>query len=449
MIGRAFLLLSFGLILVESAAAQDIPLKKYTLLPDEYVESEVRPTSRVNLRTELPLTLYSVNYKASGTPEEIARSFFRDRGTELGMETEGSDMVLHAVRTTPGGSRVRFNQVYKGVPVYRSDVAVVLDREGRVRYVSNGYKPNLNVDVSMTGKSSAEAISTAMDFLETGRAQSTTGDLMIYAPYGPGRLVHQVDIITDHGAGDILVDVMSGDVFRSEPTTHLRDPHAVHSRPDALPSPKPISEAPAHVRRVDGSGWVFDPDPMSTAGAQYGDLQGFLDNNNADSPELTAQLKERTLRDLSFDGTNFSLTGPWADMKDVEVPQRGSFVQDSSNFHFTRSHAAFEGVNTYYHIDQSMRYINETLGFSLKPIYYDGGVQYDPHWGEDVVNAQYLRGAGRLRFGEGGVDAAEDGDIILHELGHGLHDWVTDGNFSATHGLGEGSSDYWAASYTR
>lgn len=446
---RHWLLLIAGLLITLPGWAQDIPLQKYTLLPEEYVESEVRRTARVDLRTERPLALYSVNYRASGTPEEIARSFFRDRGADLGMATGGDDMMLHAVRTTPGGTRVRFNQYYKGIPVYRSDVAIVLDRHGAVRYVTNGYKADLNVDVTASKMGSDEAISIAQEFLETNQVQRAEGQLMIYAPNGPGRLVHQVDMVTHLGAWDILVDALSGDVFRSEPTTHLRDPNATHSPDAMLPPTQPIAEVSAQARRVDGSGWVFDPDPMSTAGAQYGDIDGFLDNDNADSPELTAQLKERTLRDLSFDGTTYSLTGPWADYRDVEVPQRGSFQQDSSTFHFTRSQAAFEGVNTYFHLDQSMRYINETLGFPLKPIYYDGGVRFDPHWGDNVVNAQYIGGDGRLRFGEGGVDAAEDADIILHELGHGLHDWVTDGNLGRTHGLSEGSSDYWAASYTR
>ncbi|MDA0378009.1 MAG: T9SS type A sorting domain-containing protein [Bacteroidetes bacterium] len=449
MIQRLLLILLTGVLIASPSSAQDIPLLKYTLLPEEYAESEVRPASRVNLRTELPLVLYSVKYQASGTPEETARSFFRDRGSELGMTTGGDDMVLHAVRTTPGGTRVRFIQYHKGIPVYRSDVAIVLDREGAVRYVTNGYKPNVNVDVAVSKMGSGEAEAIAQRFLETNQVQRAESQLMIYAPNGPGRLVHQIDMVTHHGAWDILVDAVSGDVFRSEPTTHLRDPHATHAPDEVSPTTQPIMEVPVNVRRLDGSGWVFDPDPMTTSGARYDESEGFSDNNNADSPELTAQLRERTLRDLTFDGTNFFLTGPWADMRDVESPQRGSLVQDSSNFHFTRSQPAFEAVNTYFHLDQSMRYINETLGFNLKPIYYDGGVRFDPHWGDDVVNAQYLGGDGRLRFGEGGVDAAEDADIILHELGHGLHDWVTDGNLSATHGLSEGSSDYWAASYSR
>lgn len=39
--------------------------------------------------------------------------------------------------------------------------------------------------------------------------------------------------------------------------------------------------------------------------------------------------------------------------------------------------------------------------------------------------------------------------MVLHELGHGLHDWMTGGNASSSQGLGEGSGDYWAHSYSR
>jgi len=56
---------------------------------------------------------------------------------------------------------------------------------------------------------------------------------------------------------------------------------------------------------------------------------------------------------------------------------------------------------------------------------------------------------GRLVFGEGGVDDAEDADVVLHELGHGLHDWLTNGSLSQVQGLSEGCGDYWAQSYSR
>ena len=47
------------------------------------------------------------------------------------------------------------------------------------------------------------------------------------------------------------------------------------------------------------------------------------------------------------------------------------------------------------------------------------------------------------------VDSGEDHAMIIHELGHGLHDWITNGGLSQVDGLSEGLSDYWAQSYTR
>ena len=104
---------------------------------------------------------------------------------------------------------------------------------------------------------------------------------------------------------------------------------------------------------------------------------------------------------------------------------------------------------TYYQLDQSLRYINQTLGISLMPFQYAGGMIFDPSGLSGADNSHYIGGTGRIAFGEGGVDDAEDADVILHELGHGLHDWATGGNLSQVNGLSEGCGDYWAQSYSR
>jgi Zn-dependent metalloprotease len=52
-----------------------------------------------------------------------------------------------------------------------------------------------------------------------------------------------------------------------------------------------------------------------------------------------------------------------------------------------------------------------------------------------------------MRFGKGGVDDAEDAEVILHELGHQIH-FSQSATFFATTEAGaisEGFGDYWAA----
>ena len=91
-----------------------------------------------------------------------------------------------------------------------------------------------------------------------------------------------------------------------------------------------------------------------------------------------------------------------------------------------------------------MRYMNLTLGVTVHPTAYPGGVQYDPHGLNGVDNSHYTSGPEQLAFGEGGVDDDEDADVIVHELGHGIHDWVTNNGLSQVQGLSEGLGDYFA-----
>ena len=122
------------------------------------------------------------------------------------------------------------------------------------------------------------------------------------------------------------------------------------------------------------------------------------DNNDADSDSLTAQLKTVTLQDISYDGSMYSLEGPYAAIADFEAPFTGLYEQESSDFYYTRSNEAFEAVNAYFHLDKSMRYINETLGFDVMPFQYAGGVQFDPH-GLDGENNAHYTSAGKIAFG--------------------------------------------------
>ncbi len=58
-------------------------------------------------------------------------------------------------------------------------------------------------------------------------------------------------------------------------------------------------------------------------------------------------------------------------------------------------------------------------------------------------------GAGYIAFGDGGVDDAEDADIVLHEYGHALQDAASNGKYafdSEAGAMGEGFGDYWTYS---
>ena len=99
----------------------------------------------------------------------------------------------------------------------------------------------------------------------------------------------------------------------------------------------------------------------------------------------------------------------------------------------------------YYWITEAQKYIH-TLGFGESRRAIDNQPQrvrinqlgYDNSFATDHPMLE-------LRFGKGGVDDAEDGEVILHEYGHAIH--FSQGFSFASEEAGaisEGFGDYWA-----
>ena len=185
-------------------------------------------------------------------------------------------------------------------------------------------------------------------------------------------------------------------------------------------------------------GYVFDPDPISKSGRKYGEL-GFTDNSDSTNPVIERYMSIVNLLDVDYSWGLYALQGPYAAIIDSETPLNGLFEQKSPHFLFTRDQDAFEAVNCYYHIDTVMRYINEDLDIRVKPSLYSRGVRFDPHGGGGQADtSNYRTTVQELSFGLGGVDDAEDAEVIIHELGHGIHHWLTgSGVLNQNEGLSE------------
>lgn len=104
----------------------------------------------------------------------------------------------------------------------------------------------------------------------------------------------------------------------------------------------------------------------------------------------------------------------------------------------------FAQLMAFTHLDQSIRYI-ESLGFSL----FDSPLRFDGR-GLSANNSSYYFGPQMAVFGVGGGSPdALDADVVLHELGHGIHyQIVKDWAYGHTGAIGEGLGDYWAGSYS-
>src|SRR5256886_7677276 len=183
-----------------------------------------------------------------------------------------------------------------------------------------------------------------------------------------------------------------------------------------------------------GVGSVFVPNPVQSLADE-----SLTDQKDSDAAVPSAAYHQVTLTNL--DGSGF-LHGDYATV----YSETGNPAYSRSNsFLYTRHQDEFEQVMAYYWITEAQTYIH-SLGFGewLRPI--DNQPQkvrlnqlgYDNSFETDHPILE-------LRFGKGGVDDAEDAEVILHEYGHAVH---TSQNFSFASeqagAISEGFADYWA-----
>ena len=190
-----------------------------------------------------------------------------------------------------------------------------------------------------------------------------------------------------------------------------------------------------------GVGRVFFPNPVA-----YLQDQTLTDQDDADYEALQPAYVEVKLTNL--DGSGY-LRGDWAYIYKSVGPLAYS---EDNTFLYDRHDDRFEQVMAYYWITEAQLYI-QSLGFGSQfpPINMEPQDVRINQWGLD--NSYSWDKFDILRFGKGGVDDAEDAEVILHEYGHACMDSQSDpfGNWGESlesGAIGEGYGDYVAVSIT-
>ena len=405
---------------------------QYEILTEQILTSELLGNMRVESKTGIPRAIYSPQYKVqSDSPERMALSYLDSHIDLLRHENDLSEISYVRTIESLSGQRVQFMQTIHGYNVFKASIKVSLNHNDEVVFVTNGFQDIKTIRNSIKLDQETATLR-ALDHLDLETTPFLErSEIIVYPrPFKTGLYAYQVTIVPggDHyGDWEILVDAENGQILRAEDKACYQ-----------------------HTLRESGSAWVFDPDPVTDAQAYYGG-NSFSNFGDADNDSLTAHLQEVVLEDITFRDGQYRLEGPYASIIDIEAPYSGFHEQDSSNFYFTRSEDGFEAANTYYHIHETMQYLNDSLGFDIMPYQYEGGVTFDPRALNGDANAYFSSSTGWVAFGvpANSVDAAEDHAIVLHEIGHGIHDWATVGGLSQVDGLSEGLGDYWAQSYTR
>lgn len=371
-----------------------------------------------------PHRIYDIASKASkANPEKIAEATLRKIARELKIRPDLSQLKFDKVKESILGSHVLYQQYHAGKPISGAWIRVDIDKEGRVYNILSDLVPEPALARTRQAEAAFAPATTrqlsereAQDFAikaagaPKGDSKVLVDELVYYPRDGVPVLAWKVIVKTTPAKSrnqtvrpaewKMYIDAVTGDIIEKENL----------------------------LRFVDGKGRVFDPNPVVT-------LNNTSINDKSQIPDKA--YAEVVLRDLKKTGF---IDGPFVTTRTtMKRVQRRTF-----DFRFKRTDRAFKEVMVYFHIDRIQRHLQE-LGFRNVvnhpiPVNIDGQTDDNSHYSPSEKN---------LTFGTGGVDDAEDAEIILHEYGHAIQDDQVPGFGAKEEGgaMGEGFGDFLAASF--
>lgn len=177
----------------------------------------------------------------------------------------------------------------------------------------------------------------------------------------------------------------------------------------ALAAATPAAATKPGSGSTTGTGSVFMVNPVQSSGDQT-----LTDQKDSDAAVPKSAYATVPLRNL--DGSGY-LRGAWANVQS----STGTPAYSTTNtFDYTRHQDQFEQVMGYFWVNQAQEYL-QSLGFgSTLPgiVKQPFDVKIDQYGGD---NSYQTDKPYRIRLGKGGVDDAEDAEVIVHEYGHAVH----------------------------
>lgn len=178
---------------------------------------------------------------------------------------------------------------------------------------------------------------------------------------------------------------------------------------------------------------VFMVNPVQSSGDQT-----LTDGKDAATAVPASAYATAVLRNLDASG---GLSGRWVSVRS----DTGSSAKIADAASYDRHDDQFEQVMAYFWVNESQEYL-QSLGFGTELPGANDRVQpvRINQWGAD--NSFFTDKKAEIRFGKGGVDDAEDAEVVMHEYGHAVHHAQVPGFGTSVEAgsIGEAFGDYLA-----
>jgi hypothetical protein len=346
------------------------------------------------------------------------------------LERNGILLQFTESKATPAGTYSHFQPVWRGRPVYGQRVSIMTDLAGNIRQFTTNINDAFNGQTAAPQWAQVDSAGIVQRFLQQWKG----------APLEVN--YSQVAFVNGSQVMQPGIELRGVNVKAGVSATYLLDQQGQVA---AWFSNNRYATKDSILQSM-----VFVPDPLTSSHQYYGGT--YVDNNDQDATWLTdARVPVDFMATWDITNNNFILENPMVKIETLN----GSLIQPqkptTNQAYYTRSQRGFEECMMMYHISTMQEHI-QALGFNN---IMNRQILADPHYStqDNSFFSVDVNGQPFLAFGTGGVDDAEDADVIVHEYGHSLS-WdatgVMSNQFSTERfSLDEGLGDYFATSYSR
>ncbi len=367
---------------------------------------------------------------------ESVRAFLTTHAHELAVPFGAAGLVLVKQVRVAGQQVLRYNHTVDGIRVFGAQLIAAVDDAGQVRSLDlfpgpTRLRPPAEGARLLSAQQAYDAAAATLGAFSK-RLEPPAPEPIWFPTDQVLQRAFEVIIPTASPPHDwqIVVDAQSGAILLKRDL---------------------IKEMP------DGTGLVFDPNPVVTAhNNAYRDpaatvaVCGFAGTAVA---TLDAQRVPCTLPDLTVSGGNYTLSGPWCQIHDFASPTGPNPTEASGNFSYSCTDPRFDAVMVYYHIDAFQRYL-QSIGITNA---HASPIQCDP-LDNSFISAWFSPIDLGLHFSNSGdcrPDRATDADCMIHEYQHAIQNDLVPGwggTNPITHrdeadAMGEGAGDFVACAY--
>ncbi len=352
-----------------------------------------------------PIFLNKVKNKKK--PEETLKCFIKKNKLYIDFKELKLTQKLYNKHTVT----LRYRQIVNSLSVFNSELIGVIYKGNVLKFINNTFKNFQQPDFSDISEIKKKILAKNKNYEKI---------VEIEKGYWGTTPCYRLRVITKGNLLDLFVDGKTGNILKTK----------------------------SLIISFDGEGRVFFPNPVCSSGDT-----NLYDYEDSDYKELQDKYVTVTLTDIDSSGL---LKNRYVDLTAHGIAPAsqfgaypvtdytpGSAMSDNGQYFYGRDNYSFEEVNVYYWVTEARKYI-ESLGFNILPDPIPVNVHYMI---ED--NSFYSELDHGLHFGDGGVDDAEDGEIILHEFMHAITHYIVPGIGDSWEAgsLDEGLSDYFAASF--